>query len=84
MVFDQVDYSSSRYLWQQTTDAIGGFFLSLPRRAAVHDPWANRTGLPELDEQAVKVQPLPISGFSSDPYDVGTGTLEGERAGDVN
>ena len=37
--------------------------------------------LPELDEQAVKLQPLPITSFSSDLSDVAAG---GEIEGDVD
>ena len=37
--------------------------------------------LPELDEQAVKVQPLPITSFSSDLSDI---VADGEIEGDVD
>jgi hypothetical protein len=42
-----------------------------------YELWPNRTRLPELDQEAIKVQPLPIACFSDDSGDFGTGANGG-------
>jgi hypothetical protein len=40
--------------------------------------WANRTRLPELDQEAIQVQPLLRTLFSNRSPDVGKGLGEGQ------
>jgi hypothetical protein len=55
-VFDQVDYPPLRYIRQQMSNPISHL---LPLRE--YNPWEHRTRLPELDQEAIKVQPPPTS-----------------------
>ena len=65
LAFDNAKYPSLRYLRQQALNAVR--YASLRR---VHDPWPNRTRFPELDQEAVKIQPLPENSFSNGLLDI--------------
>ena len=58
--------------------------LSTLHWQAWYEFWANRTRLPELDEETVKVQPLPIDCFSNGLFEAGTCIDESDVARDVN
>ena len=52
-LFDKVDYPSPRYLGQQASNAISHILLR-----HTYDLGADRTRLPELDQEAIDVHPL--------------------------
>ena len=75
LIFDKVNYFTLRNLRQQTPKAVC-------RRAYNLGP--NRARLPELNQEAVKVQPLHIICFSNGLPDVGTSAEEGRTVRDAN
>jgi len=77
MVFNKVNYPPLRRLRQQTPNTIFRVSSSLPQLQTSH-PRANRTRLPKLDENVVKVQPLPDGCFSDGFHDVGTDIKGGQ------
>ena len=67
--FDHVNHPSTHHLRQQTPDTILHVPLFAPQRRAYHLR-ANRTRLPELDQEAIKVEPLPKIRFPDGLLDI--------------
>jgi len=57
---DRVKHPSLRQLRQQIFNELSHILLLTKRRRAYHH-WAGITRLPELDQEVVKVQPLPMN-----------------------
>ena len=73
--FNKVNYPSHRHLRQQTHDTVSHVLLFLVRCNG-YNPGANRTGLPKLDEEAVKVPPLPKYLFSNGVLNICAGVCQ--------
>ena len=83
-IFSQVNNSPPRRLRQQGRHTIDRFLLFTLRRVRVGNPWTDRTRFPELDEEPVKFQPMPIHGFPNNLSDTCTGTERIVLVGDVD
>jgi hypothetical protein len=81
LAFDKVDYPCLRYLRQQTSNIISH---TLPHRA--YDLWTDRPRLPELEQEAINVQPLPTICFLNGSPEVSTeaGRVVGRRNRDLS
>jgi hypothetical protein len=72
LLFENVGYPSLRDLRQQMPNLI---YRASPRRG--YELWANRTRLPELDQETIEFQPLLKFHFWGSP-DLGGGPGEGK------
>ena len=82
-LLNKVDCPSPCYLWQKTFDVISHPRTpAFPLRCRVRHYWVNRARFPQLDQQAIKIQPLPTNFFSNGPTQVRTGVDQFGR--DVN
>jgi hypothetical protein len=79
--FNKVDYPPLCYLRHQTPNAFS-HVRNLPHHP--FDLWTNRTRLPELNQEAIKVQPLPKVCFLNDSPDVAAAVEEDHAARDTN
>ena len=83
-LFNQVNNSPPRRLWQQTRHATDHFLLFTLRRATVDDLWTNRMRFPEPDEVAVKIQPIPIHNFPNRLPDICASAVGTVLVGNMN
>jgi hypothetical protein len=81
---DEADYPPLGCLRQQTPNTISHVFLFLRMHRAHYGLCANRTRLPDLDKETIKVQPLPVTRFSNSSPDVGEDLGDGQVVRDVN
>ena len=73
-LLNKVNCPSPCYLWQKTFNVISHPCTpAFPLRCRVCHHWVNRARFPQLDQQAIKVQPLPTNLFSNGPTKVRTG-----------